>query len=321
MTRIMERITGLFTRPQSNLFKAASPPKSSRRRSGSPIRKSSTTLGTVTSALTTPTNDTTLEDDQPLDQATQLRNAVAEVEVEVKEPLDLDTLINTEADDIDAAEQTTVDPDPETEVGTRPASVRDFLPSRKRDRNEMKAKSYDQVITLIERIGEHLDTQAERSDRMVTLLERLPDAIDALPEIRRNGEQLTSAIETHFAGQNERDSQLRDTIAELSVGASKQAEALTLIHQEVQAGHQREAEMAGVMADFRQTLSSLDHTNEQSVGVLKNLVVRSRESESKFAGILFRQNRTLMIVAGAAVLSSLAGLTIAVIALIKIVGA
>ena len=205
------------------------------------------------------------------------------------------------------------------EVSTRTNTVRSFLSSsRKREKREVEARNYEQVVHLIEHIGNHLDTQAQRSDRMVSLLERLPKALDALPDIRKNSEQLTSAIENHFDAQEQRDTKLRDAIEELGAGADRQTEALTLIQNEIQAGQKREAELATVLTDFRSTLKNMSETSERSVEVLKNLTVRSREQENRFAGILERQNKTLMIVAGAVVISSIAGLVVAILAILKI---
>ncbi len=207
---------------------------------------------------------------------------------------------------------------PQAEVVTRRDAGRDLLPSRRRDRREMQANQYEQVVGLIERIGKHLDTQAQRSDRMVSLLERLPDALDSLPDIKHNSEQLTSVLEQHFESQREREQQLRGAIEELGVGSTKQAEALSLIRDEIHAGGERETQMTEVMGDFRNTLGTIGETNERSVSVLKELAIRSRDQEGRFAHLLERQNRTLMIVAGAAVVSSIAGLVVAIIALVKI---
>ena len=286
MPRLMSRLGGLFSRTRSTSNSSAT-------KRG--VRPDSTILNDHNA----PSSAT-----ESVDQAARLRKAVS---------------TDTPDGNVDADTHTTTKI-PQAEVVTRRDAGRDLLPSRRRDRREMQANQYEQVVGLIERIGKHLDTQAERSDRMVTLLERLPDALDSLPDIKQNSEQLTSVLEQHFKSQREREEQLRGTIEELGVGSTKQAEALSLIRDEIHAGGEREIQMTEVMGDFRTTLGTIGETNERSVEVLKELAIRSRDQEGRFAHLLERQNRTLMIVAGAAVVSSIAGLVVAIIALVKIAG-
>jgi len=212
----------------------------------------------------------------------------------------------------------------EGDVVTRTGSALDLLSSRRRDRHqqhqqqsEVPARSHEQLVNLIQRIDDHLNSQAERADRMLTLLERLPEALDAMPQIRKNGEHVVAVLERHMDAQRERDEQLRETMNGLGEGSRRQAEALTLIRDEIRAGQEREQQITNVLGDFRETLTNLGKTNEQSIEVLRRLSEHSKERESKLARILEKHSRILIVIAGAAVASSLAGLAVSIVAMIN----
>lgn len=308
MPRLMKRLSGWFARNQTT--PSAAPESSninrSKRPASDPSSVRSNTAPRKSAAPQQPPKN-------QVDQAARLRE-VAKADPP-KQPASQTT------DSTNARTDCIVSPSKpsQPEVITRTYTVRSFFsPSRKREKRKIEARNYEQVLNLIERIGNHLDTQAQRSDRMVSLLERLPNALEALPDIRKNSEKLTSAIENHFDAQKQRDGQLREAIEELGAGADRQNQALTLIQNEIQAGQQREAELATVLTDFRTTLKNMGETNERSVEVLKNLAVRSHQQETRFASILQRQNKTLMIVASAVVISSIAGLVVAILAILRI---
>jgi len=308
MSRLTERLAGIFSKSglvsgSKRIFRSSASSAGPRRTN---LAAASTTGGV---RFTSDPDDAENRSD---DQAARLRQAVngsGHVRHDDDQPDD-----STESGPSDSASSPAVASD-DSEIVTRSSIARDFLPTRKRDRQEAQARTYEQMAKLIERIDQHLDAQAERSGRMVALLEKLPDALTSIPEIRRHGEKIATSLEQHFQSQQDRDERLRTTLAELSAGTGQQAEALTLIQREIRAGRERESQMAEVLSDFRDTLTSVSATNEQSIVALRELASAARQRQSRLTAVLEKQSRVVMIIAGAAIVGSLAAIVASIVAI------
>lgn len=218
---------------------------------------------------------------------------------------------NGDAIDLDAdVEVTTVKRAPV--AATDPASAGSMVPS---------VKAYTQMAGLIERIGNHLDAQAERSDRMIALLERLPEALDSLSAIRGDSQTLIHVVREHLEGQVGRDEQLRSVLGDLSTNSGRQANVLELINQQLNQNQRTEAELVTTLADFRETLKDMSATNARSIAVLTELAQFGQRQQAEFTMILQKNNRMMMILSAVSVCVSAGGLIIALVALLRVLGA
>lgn len=179
-------------------------------------------------------------------------------------------------------------------------------------------RSYEQVLGLIDRIGSHLELQAERSERVIKLLERIPEALEALPAIRANSEALLQAMASHLKVQEQRDERLQVVLGDISANSSRQTDVLGMIEQRMDASQKSEAELASTLTDFRQTLMDMGETNSKSIQVLSELTKLNQRRQDDILGLMKRQNKMMFVLLVGSMLMSASGLVIAIVAIMKI---
>jgi hypothetical protein len=151
---------------------------------------------------------------------------------------------------------------------------------------------------------------------MVALLERIPQHLEALPEIKRNGEQIARTVEVHMKSQADRDARLHTALERIGESSHKHADVLSLITDEMKNANLREQEMAVALGDFRGTLTAMSDANQRAVSMMREMEMRSHNRENQLSLVLTRQSRLLVALVAATIIASAAGITVAVIALV-----
>jgi chromosome segregation ATPase len=179
--------------------------------------------------------------------------------------------------------------------------------SKSRSAAELQ-RSYDQVMTLVRRIGDHLDAQAERQERLDVVVEKLPAAMDALPEITRQNQRMIDLLAGYLERADDREQTLQGALERLGGSARQQSEMLGLLHQQMQASGETSRIMADTLGDFRTTLGDLGESNRRAVDVLADMAAAADRRESKLEMILGRTQKWMiaaLVCCGAAAVTAL----------------
>lgn len=188
--------------------------------------------------------------------------------------------------------------------------------SRTRSVGDMQ-RSYDEVMGLVRKIGDHLDTQADRTQRLIDLMDRMPQALDALPEINRQNARLFEVLTDHLEHAKHRETALNTAIDRITVSSSEQTQVLGLIQQQLDANNMAANQMAENLGGFSQALGNLADLNSKSISVLQTLTRSSEEREARLAELLGRSQRWMIIVLCGCGLASVAAVVVAVLVLIN----
>jgi chromosome segregation ATPase len=171
--------------------------------------------------------------------------------------------------------------------------------ARPRTMNELQ-RGYDDVMSLVRKIGDHLDSQTERTDRMMSMMEHLPQAIDALPEINRQNARLLDVLSDHLTQTKEREQALNDTLRRLGESSDHHAEVLSVLQQQLDTNHRAAEQMTETLGSFREALVNLAETNNRSTNVLARITEAGNERESKLT-LMFQQTQRWMLIVGGSV--------------------
>lgn len=175
-------------------------------------------------------------------------------------------------------------------------------------------RGYDEVMHLVRKISDHLDTQTERTERMMQWMEHMPQALEALPEVSRQNARMIEILKEHLSHINERDSSLNGTLSRLGDSSQHQTEVLGLLQQQLDNSSRSAEQMTETLGSFREALGNLANTNNRSTEILANVVRASEERESTLTAMFERTQRWMIVAAiligtlavGAIVLSAMA---------------
>ncbi len=195
------------------------------------------------------------------------------------------------------------------------ATIEPKPPTRRPTLAEVQ-RSYDEVMDLVRRIGEHIDTQAQRTDTLIGLLNDLPRAIQALPEINRNNARMIECL-TDFQNQaKRRDEALSATLGTVGQSSQRQTEVLGLIQQQLDSSSASAAQTGDTLDQVRQTLRDLSSSNVQTSRVLSQIADEGRMRENKLESLVESTRTWIIIALAACVIASLGAVGVAVFAIV-----
>jgi methyl-accepting chemotaxis protein len=186
----------------------------------------------------------------------------------------------------------------------------------KRSLSELQ-QSYDEIMGLVRRIGDHLDGQTRRTETLVSLMERLPPALDALPELGRHNARLLEMLNDHLGQERQRDATLNDTLSQLGRSSDQQTEVLGLLQQQFDTTARASEQMTHTLGDFSDALSTLATSNGRSTELLSNLSRSTQERESTLIEMMQRTQRWMIGAVAAAGALALAAVAVALWVLLR----
>jgi hypothetical protein len=172
-------------------------------------------------------------------------------------------------------------------------------------------RGYEEVMQVVRRVSDHLDSQSERTARITEVLERLPDVIDALPELNRHNTRLLDLLGDHLERTKTRDGAINAALARLTDNCGQQTEVLGLIQQQLDGNRQSSLRMADALGDFRTALADMNATGNRSVATLAQLAQSSGEREARLLLHLGVMRRWLVTAVVCLLLTLLAALAAA----------
>ncbi|TVQ52165.1 MAG: hypothetical protein EA377_10925 [Phycisphaerales bacterium] len=189
-------------------------------------------------------------------------------------------------------------------------------PSKPRNLAELQ-RGYDEIMGLVRKIGDHLDSQSERTERLVELMDRLPETLDALPEINRQNARLLEVLTEHLTQVKSREDNLTSTLQRMSNASNHHTEVLGLLQQQLDQNGRASQQMTETLSGFREALTGLAGTNTRSADLLSKIAENSQERESQLITMFERSQRWMMGIAiGIGTLAAI-GIVLGVIALMN----
>ncbi len=215
---------------------------------------------------------------------------------------------------------TSSDPDADLRRPERATAMIESKPSRKAQPIAGATLESSDVVSLVKRIGEHLDEQSASADQMITLLEKFPDALSALPELNRQSTRLIEIAAEAQQHAQTRDGVMNKTLNRIGDATEKHTEVLGLLQQQLDSNGQTSQRMNVTLDSFQQVLSEMSASSAKSVEVLSKMAKASERREFRISTTLAKSQKWMiaaMIFCGA--VSALA-LGVAVLMMINIVG-
>ncbi len=157
-------------------------------------------------------------------------------------------------------------------------------------------RGQDDVMSLVERIGGHLDGQTERTTRLLTLMERLPQALDALPEINRQNARLVESLHEHLVQSKRREETLNTLLDTITGTSSRQTDVLGLVQHHLDTSSQATENLSGTLEALNTALGEISESSAGSARILKTVTETAERRESELFTTI---NRTQLWMIGA----------------------
>jgi hypothetical protein len=216
-----------------------------------------------------------------------------------REPVNIDVYLEDE-DERELAEGMAVDPltdsasDPAPDAAPAPDERTPILaPRSKQELVKELQKNYSEVLGLVRKVDDHLDTQTHRSERLLELAERSARNMDALPELveqnRRVADALNDLIELTRDARTRNDAAVdrlnKTAIQQLESGQRQTAALQTMqsaIHRSGEAGQ----EMARSIEGFGETMTEMSGSTRQLGDTISQLRETDAEREAELARLV-----------------------------------
>jgi hypothetical protein len=154
-------------------------------------------------------------------------------------------------------------------------------------------RGYNEMMTLLDDVREHMQHQANRSERLLQVMEGLPEALQNLPETNRNQVRILEAIEGHLDQQTQNQSHLTNAINGLSRTTETQEQNIGIIKEHLGRQEQTDQQMLTSFSSLTNTLGKLNESSQASAKSLQQLTDRGEEREHEMRD-LFKRNQKQM---------------------------
>lgn len=220
-----------------------------------------------------------------------------------RKPVNIDVYLDDDAEgeleasmarelvDADASEETPGTARPiEPETASRTPIV---SPRNRQELIKELQKNYTEVLGLVRKVDDHLDTQSHRSERLLELAERSARNMDALPDLveqnRRVADALGDLIELTRDARTRNDAavdRLNKTAIEQLEAGQRQTAALQSMQSAIHRSGEAEAEMARSIGGFNETLSDMSSSARDLGDTISQMRETDAEREAELAKLV-----------------------------------
>ncbi len=188
------------------------------------------------------------------------------------------------------------------------------LPSRrpaKESPMDKLQRGYEEMVTLMSSVRNHLETQAERSERLLRVLDGLPEALKSLPEATRNQTRTLEAIQTNLNQQGQHNTRLADALNGLAKSTQHHEHAMSAIGQQLDAGHKRSEQILTSFHTLTGTLDRMTDNNEASTILLRRMAEQESQAAEQVRQLFVRNQKQMTTMSVVSWSLALVALTVA----------
>lgn len=177
-----------------------------------------------------------------------------------------------------------------------------LLPPRNRQElvKELQ-KNYTEVLGLVRKVDDHLDTQSQRSERLLELAEQSARNMDAIPELveqnRRVADALGDLIDLTRDSKADSDAavdRLNKTATQQLEAGQLQTAALQKMQASIHRSGEAEAEMARSIGGFNETLTEMSSSTKNLGDTISQLRETDAEREKELAKLVSNSQKWLV---------------------------
>lgn len=182
-------------------------------------------------------------------------------------------------------------------VSLPPAPSPGYVPTPSTSARSLENSQFEtstDVISLVQRIGEHLDDQAQHGKQVVALLDRMPPALQALPEMNRQCTRLLEIITEAQQHSRKREDALNSNLQRIGEATERHTEVLGLLQQQLDNNEHATARVSETLNSFRSVLSDMSNSTAQSVDVLSKLAKASEKREFRMMTTLAQSQKWMI---------------------------
>ena len=176
---------------------------------------------------------------------------------------------------------------------TQPSRAPIIAPRNRQELVKELQKNYTEVLGLVRKVDDHLDTQSHRSERLRELAERSARNMDAIPELveqnRRVADALGDLIELTRDARTRNDAavdRLNKTAIEQLEAGQRQTAALQSMQSAIHRSGEAEAEMARSIGGFNETLTDMSAATRDLGDTISQLRETDAEREAELAKLV-----------------------------------
>jgi hypothetical protein len=150
---------------------------------------------------------------------------------------------------------------------------------------------FDELITQLRGINQHLNTQVGQHEELMKRIERLPEMLESWPAAVENQKTATEGLLEQLKGNLAKDQQLLEAVERIPNETGKQTDALVQIDQQLAAAADVDTQMVEGLNRFNERLEQL---GKATVGHRESILQMNKTfaaSDRYLKYIMTRQNR------------------------------
>ncbi|MFH0983043.1 MAG: hypothetical protein V2A79_16110 [Planctomycetota bacterium] len=207
--------------------------------------------------------------------------------------------------------------------GARPGETSSPKLSR-HQRHQLRAQALDRlqdghlkVITLIESLQKHMESQDRRGEVMAGALVGIAGHLAGLSETAQRQTETLGVIATQLQTGNDRARRWEEAFAQFPALAEAQRTTLATLSEQVAAGRQADERIGESLGAVRGALDCLDRSTTSSAGALQRLQEASARSQELVGELIHKQRKWLAFLVVVSLCAALAAVALAVMALVR----
>lgn len=182
-------------------------------------------------------------------------------------------------------------------------------------RTDRSSEDHERMVTLMETVRGHLETQSKTSERMAAALERLADELTSLPDSTRKQTESLTIIAELLSADAAATKRIEESLSQVPRIADAQRETMVSMGHQLETARQTNEHIGGAVDEVRKAVVDLGEATGASTKTLQEIWSAAALRDERLGTLMVEQTRRLtwfacsaIGLAGAAALTAVIGL-------------
>jgi len=177
-------------------------------------------------------------------------------------------------------------------------------------RPDRLAADHERLVSLMESVRQHLESQGERSERMAASLDRLAESLAHLPAVSETQSGLLRTISESLAAEAAVTKRIEEGLSQVPRIADAQRETMVAMGRQLDVTRQTSDRVGGAVEDVRKAITDLGEVTGSSSKTMQEIWSQASMREERLSLLVAEQTRRLTWFACSAI--GLAGIAVVV---------
>lgn len=181
--------------------------------------------------------------------------------------------------------------DEQQAVESKEVVVKTVSSAEKNQPLERLREGFDQLITQLQNINQHLDHQITQHEDLVNRIDRLPKLLESFPAVVENQKQVIDKLFEELKAMAFKDQQFVEAVEKIPQETVKQTDALVDITHQLSAAAETDVQLAEGFNKFNNTLDRLNRSTASQTDSIMQMSKTFAASDRYLKYLVSKHNR------------------------------